>query len=134
MTTPCLQGERLVTLEMILKSVSDTLAEQKQLGAKTYEVLADISEQGAQIKSLTERMGEAERDIQAAFKSIRRIDLLHAKECGGEEVEEKRQKFWDGVKTQITPYAISGLLFILWLIDKLDVFQAIAKLWKEMKG
>jgi uncharacterized coiled-coil protein SlyX len=134
MTTPCQQGERFVTLEMILKSVSDTLAEQKQLGAKTYEKLADISEQGAQIKSLTERMGEAERDIQVAFKSIRRIDLLHAKECGEEAVNEKRKKFWDGVKTQITPYAISGLLFILWLVDKLDVVQAIAKLWKEMKG
>ncbi len=134
MTTPCLQGERLVTFEMILRSVSDTLNEQKQLGAKTYEVLAEISEQGAQIKSLTARIDVAERDVQAAFKSIRRIDLLHAKECGEEEVEEKRQKFWDGVKTQITPYAISGLLFVLWLADKLNVFQTIAKLWKEMKG
>ena len=134
MTTPCQQGERLVTLEMILRSGSDTLNEQKQLGAKTYEVLAEISEQGAQIKSLTARMDVAERDVQAAFKSIRRIDLLHAKECGEESVEAERQKFWDGVKTQITPYAISGLLFILWLVDKLNVFQTIAKLWKEMKG
>lgn len=134
MTTPCLQGERLVTLEMILKSVSDTLAEQKQLGTRTYEVLADISEQGAQIKSLTARIDEAERDVQAAFKALRRIDLHHAKECGAESVESERQKFWDGVKTQITPYAISGLLFILWLADKLDVFQHIAKLWKEMKS
>lgn len=134
MTTPCLQGERLVTLEMILKNVSDTLTEQKQLGAKTYEVLADISEQGAQIKSLTARMDEAERDVQAAFKSIRRIDLLHAEERGEESVEAKRQKFWDGVKTQVTPYAISGLLFVLWLVDRMNVFQTIVKLWKEMKG
>lgn len=134
MTTPCLQGERLITLEMILKNVSDTLTEQKLLGAKTYEVLADISEQGAQIKSLTARMDEAERDVQAAFKSIRRIDLLHAKECGEEGVEKKRQKFWNGVKTQVTPYAISGLLFILWLVDRMDVFQTIVNLWKETKG
>jgi hypothetical protein len=129
-----MQGERLVTLEMILKNVSDTLTEQKQLGAKTYEVLADISEQGAQIKSLTARMDVTERDVQAAFKSIRRIDLLHAKECGEETVEAERQKFWDGVKIQVTPYAISGLLFVLWLVDKLNVFQTILKLWKEAKS
>lgn len=134
MTTPCLQGERLVTLEIILKNVSDTLTEQKLLGTKTYEVLADISEQGAQIKSLTARMDTAERDVQAAFKSIRRIDRLHSEERGEEAVEVKRQKFWDGVKTQVTPYAISGLLFVIWLVDRMDVFQTIVKLWKEMKG
>lgn len=133
MTTPCQQGERFVTLEMILKNISETLEVQKKLGTKTYEVLAEISEQGTQIKSLTERMSEAEKDIEAAFKSIRRIDLLHAEENGAEKAEAERQKFWDGVKTQITPYAISGLLFILWLVDKLNVFQAIAKLWKEIK-
>lgn len=134
MSEPCSQNGRLVTLETILEAIRETLSEQKTLGLKTYEVLSAISEQGAQLKSLTTRVDCAEDDIQAAFKSIRRIDLLHAKECGEAEVEGKRQKFWDGVLQRAAPFALTVAIFLLWLFDKLNVGQWVTRMLKEMKG
>lgn len=135
MSEPCKQGERLATLETILEQMADTLSEQKALGVKTYEVLADLSEQGAEIRSLTSRSDKAEKDIEEAFKSIRKIDRRHAEEDGMNKVEarieERQQKFWDGIKSQFTEKALIGMLFIMWLLDKYNVPQSVHALWKE---
>lgn len=76
MTEPCVQGERLVTLETILEQVSETLHEQKTLGIKTYEVLANISKQGEQIKSLMVRVSRVEHDLEAGFVRTRKIEEM----------------------------------------------------------
>jgi len=134
MSDPCTQGERLCTLEVILKSISDTLTDQKAIGVKTYEVLSEISEQGAQIKSLTMRMDFTENDVQQAFRAIRKIDLRHAHEDGAQKVEGEHKAFWDGVKQRTTPFLFPILLLVLWLADKFNVAQFFVKSFKEMKG
>ena len=131
---PCSQSDRLVTLEIILETIGDTLTEQKALGLKTYEVLSSISEQGAQIKSLTTRIDGAEDDIQVAFKSIRRLDLRHSKEDGADQVEAKNRAFWIGCMQRAAPFVLSVAIFLLWLFDKLNAGQWITKMLKEMRG
>lgn len=74
MSDPCAQKERLTALEMILKSMSDTLSEQKALSVRTYQVLSDISKQGAQIQSLTARTDTNERDTEELFKRTRKSE------------------------------------------------------------
>jgi len=134
MAESCIQGERLITLEMILKSMSETLGEQKVLSQKTYQVLTDISGHAIQIHSITKRLDVSEQDIQAAFKSLRRIDLRHATEDGVEEVEEKNSKFWDAIKQSSVPYIFVVIWFAFWVADKFNVFIKIGKLWAESKG
>jgi len=103
---PCAQRERLTTLEMILKNMSDTLHEQKQLGTKTYEVLADISEQGAQIKSLTGRLDTSEKDIEEMFKRTRKVEdkvIEHTSFISNYEKDSSNRR-------SITAPVFSGLL------------------------
>jgi hypothetical protein len=134
MAEPCIQGDRLITLEMILKSMNETLTDQKAISAETYKVLSVISEQGAQLRSITSRVDDNERDLQIAFKSIRRIDLRHAHEDGAEDIVKEHSQFWNGIKQQSTPYAFTVLFFVLWLADKFNVIQFFAGMFKQMKG
>ncbi len=131
---PCIQGERLVTLEMILKAMGETLADQKIISARTYEVLSVISEQGAQIQSLIMRADCAQNDMDQAFRAIRRIDLRHAREDGADKVETEQKAFWAGMRQRSTPFVFTLLFFLLWLGDKFNVVQFFAKMFKEMKG
>jgi len=106
MPEPCVQGERLVSLETILEQMSETLHEQKQLGVKTYEVLACISKQGEQINSLTARQDKSERDTEELFGRVRKSEntvIEHSGFIASHIAAEDKQ-------SRITAPVFSGLL------------------------
>ncbi len=107
---------------------------QDSLMERQTAAMESIMAQGEQIKFLTQSTSKHDTDIEAAFKAIRRIDLRHAVEDGEEKVEERQQKFWDGVKQQFTDKALVGLLFIWWLSDKFHIPTTVARWLKEFKG
>jgi ABC-type transporter Mla subunit MlaD len=47
---------------------------------------------------------------------------------------ETKVKFWTDVKLALLPYIVGGVLFALWLIDRLGIATAVANLFKEMEG
>ena len=134
MSDPCTQTDRICTLETVLKAIHETLSDQKAIGLKTYEVLSTISEQGAQIKSLTIRADSTEQDIEQAWKSIRRLDMRHSKEDGVREVGRAQKEFWIGCMQRAAPFVLSASIFLLWLFDRCNAGQWISKMIKEMKG
>lgn len=116
--------------------------------------MEEIARQGGIIQNHENRLSKSESDVSEAFRQIRHIDdscaidsdvkdlderlreieLVHAKEQGVNCILQKRTKFWDGVKQQMTPYVISGLLFIMYLIDKMNWFQKLLKIWHDFKN
>jgi hypothetical protein len=134
MTQPCIQGERLVTLEIILEQMAATLTEQKQLGVKTYEVLASISLQGEQISSLIADTTALKRDMEEAFKSLRRINSRHDREDGADTADTKWKKAGVWFFEKLSIPVLMTLCFLLWVGDKFNWFTRAAAIWKEFKG
>jgi hypothetical protein len=97
-----------------------------------------MAAQGATLEAHTTQIGKNTKDISNAWKVIRTIELRHEREDGAEEVtekiEERQQKFWDGVKLQFTSRAFIGLFFIFWLNDHYSFTRKIAALWTQFKG
>lgn len=134
--------------------ISATLKRLDRHTERSAIAMEEMAAQGAILKNHEVRMEKQDKDIGEAFSRIRiledttvsvedfdkvrhkvsKMELQHAKEYGADEVIEKQQEFWSGVKQQVTANALMGMLFIIWLVDKFNVAQAIAKLWKEMKG
>jgi hypothetical protein len=132
-TQPCKQGERLAVIETGQTQINKTLESLELICGKTFEVLSVISGQSIQIQALTSCTEKLKVDVEEAFNDIRRIDLLHAKEDGAEEIVEEQQKFWSGVKQQFTAPALMGLCFVVWLNDKYHATATLWKWWKEFK-
>ena len=134
MTEPCVQGERLATLETILEQMAETLTEQKQLGIRTYEVLASISLQGQQIKSLIATTDQIHKDLEEAFGRLRIIEHRHDIETGMTEADIRWRSagLWFLEKLSI-PIMVT-LFLLLWAGDKFQWFTRALATWKEFKG
>lgn len=94
--------------------------------------MEEMAKQGAIVNNHEARLNKHDLDFREAFRRIQVTELYQAKEKGAEAVIEKQTKFWDGVKQQVTPFALSGFIFIIWLLDKFNVPVSLGKLWKEM--
>lgn len=93
----------------------------------------DIQEAFIQIRAL-EQSTASSLDMEVIKKKVETFELRHAEEHGERRVQARTTKFWDGVKQQVTPYVLMGLLFIWWLSDKYDAVQKLFKLYKEFRG
>jgi hypothetical protein len=96
--------------------------------------MEEMAAQGAILANHEARLNKHDLDLREVFGRVRIVENFQSKEEGAEEVVEKQQKFWDGVKQQVTPYALIGAVFIIYLLDKFNVSIFLAKVWKEMKG
>lgn len=93
--------------------------------------LEQIAQHTVMVQAHEKRLDVHDEDFREAFERIRTIEDKHLREAGASAVIKRQTKFWDGVRQQITPYAIAGLLFLFWLLDKFDIVQRTVKLWKE---
>lgn len=76
MSGPCIQGERLATLETIIEQNSETMSDMKDISRKTYEVLSVISEQGAELRELRANATRHSKDLEEAFIRERALEKL----------------------------------------------------------
>lgn len=106
MTDPCRQNERLITLEMILERVSDTMAEQKEIGRHTLEKLSVLAVQSEQIKSLTQRTDKTEKDIEWQYDRIRKTEEAIATHSAFITQHHER----DEKASKVTAPVIAGLI------------------------
>jgi uncharacterized coiled-coil protein SlyX len=114
-------------MEEIARNSIMTESHEKRLDKNDH----DLSELYGRVRIIEMKKANLS-DVAAQDMRLRTLELDHAIESGAEEVVESRQKFWDGVKQQITPHAVIGMIFIIWLLDKFNIPVALAKLWKEM--
>lgn len=126
-TNDCIHNE---TFDHISKTL-DRLDNHTERAAVAME---EMAKQSVIISNHERRLGDHDAAFREAFSRVRILEELKNRYVGAEKVIEKRQKFWDGVKQQVTPYAIVGLIFMFWLIDKFNVTQFLSKMFKEMKG
>ena len=76
MGEPCMQGERLATLETIIEQNSVTMIDMKDISRKTYEVLSVISEQGSEIRALRSTAERHAKDLEESFVRMRAQEKL----------------------------------------------------------
>lgn len=87
------------------------------------------------IDNISTRMDEACRKIEAR---VVKIELRHAEEVGEERVEakiekkeERKRKFWDGVKVNLAPNMAGLVFFVFWLCAHYGVLTWISRAWHE---
>jgi hypothetical protein len=152
--TACVQDKVIVEIQTTLMYFKD--AEKRREGREERMLVAmeSVAAQGATLHGLSLASERHDKALAEAFVQIRAIDqstataldmeiikgkvelieLRHAQDHGEHKVTESRTKFWDGVKQQVTPYAIAGFFFIWWLSDKFNLAQGLKNLLKEFKG
>lgn len=113
-------GSTLNRLEGYAKRQAEAMEELAQQSIILVNHERRLDDHGAEIKDLTERVIE--------------LELVQATERGALEVSEKRCRFWDGVRQQMTPYLVGFIFFVFYMLDKFNIPQFIAKVWKEMHG
>jgi hypothetical protein len=136
------------------RHISETLNRLDRHTERSAIAMEEMAAQSAIIRNHEARLTEQHKNINEAFVRIRtledttvsdeefqkvrhkvsKLELRHARESGVEMVEEKHEKFWDDMKCKSTPFAFTFMFLLLWLSDKFNVFQNIAKWLKEMKG
>lgn len=132
--TPCVQGERLAKMETVLEYAVDILREQKEIGAKTLDRLDTLSIQGEQLKVLITDVAKLKVDMERAFEYIRKINKRHDIETGEEIIQSIWRKRIDFFLEKLSVPFLMGFCFMIWLIDKFNIFGQLVKAWKEFKG
>jgi len=119
-------------------SIAATLTRLDKHTERTATALEDLVRVSVTIQNHEVRIDKNTKDIGAAWKVLREIELRHAEEHGAavveEKIEERQQKFWDGVKQQFTEKAIMGMFFAWWLGDKFHIPTRLLNWIKEFKG
>ncbi|MBV5338151.1 MAG: hypothetical protein J0665_01140 [Deltaproteobacteria bacterium] len=154
MAEPCIQDRVIGEMQTTLIFFKEAEVRREGREERMLVAMESVAAQGAVLQIQAKRIDKHDEDISEAFGLIRGIsqstaskaevdiiknkldviELRHAEDHGENLVIERQTKFWDGVKQQVTPYVFIGIMFILWLFDKFNIGQAIAKLLKEMKG
>ena len=120
---------------------SPVIADLKETMGRVAIALETIAAQGVSVASHEKRLDGHDKNVSELYGLVRKVEAgiyaintRHAKEEGVEEVKTEERKFWQQIKVQLTPYALSLTIFVIFTLDKLHLVEKIAKLWKEMKG
>ena len=118
------------TFEHITKTL-DRLDSHTERAAVAME---EMAKQGAILSNHEHRLNTYEGDLRECFGRLRAVEQVQAKDRGATEVVVRQKRFWDQIKIRLSPYLISTVIFLIYLVDRLDLGGRIAKLWKEMNG
>ena len=88
------------------------------------------------------RMREVEQNkaplgyVESLEKRIRLIEKEHDIEEGVESALEQKEddSFWTNVKRMSAPYVLPTAIMIIYVLDKFNIPQNVAKIVKEIKG
>lgn len=114
--------------------IEDTLSRLDAHGERTAVALETIAAQGILVSQHEKRLDKHDEHFNELFTRVRKVELKDAKDLGAKTVENKSNRFWDQIKTNLVPYVIGSVFLFFYTMDKYDVFQKIAKIYKEMKG
>lgn len=144
-TDDCLHNETFMHISATLKRL-DRHTE------RTAIAMEEMAAQGAIIKNHEARINKHDVDISEAFGQLRMlqdttasvedidqirlrvhtIEIGRATAAGAEEIIGERRRFWDGIKQQMTTNLLLWVGFAIWTIDRFNVAQKIAVLFKKM--
>ena len=113
----------------------------QELMGRVVKALEDIAAQGAMVSAHEKRLDNQNEHIENLYainrlikEDITKIQLKHAQERGAEAVIGKNKAFAEKIKVSLAPYLLSAGIFFIWLFDKGNVGEKLAKLWHEFKG
>ena len=116
-----------LAMEEIARNSAITESHEKRLDKVDH----DFRELFGRVRIMENKKAD-QSHVVAIDDRVRTIETVHATESGSKKVVEEQTKFWDGVKQQVTPFALSGFIFLIWLMDRFNVPVSLGKLWKEM--
>lgn len=114
-----------------IERIEDTLERLEKHGERTAIALEVIASQVVRTDYLEKRVDKHDEDLKESFSRLRIIENKHSKEAGVESVERKQEKFWTEIRIRLFTPIILVIFFILWVFDKLNIFQGVWKLFKE---
>ncbi len=126
-------GKSLTRLDSHINSVNKHMERSEEHMRRTAVALENIAAQGVLINTHENRLTKHDSHFEELFGRVRSIEAVHAKDEGIEEIEEKKEKFWSELKLKMVTPALTGLFFLLWILDRSEFFVKVATLWKEFK-
>ena len=126
-------GKSLQRVESHLSNVNSHMERSEEHMRRTAVALENIAAQGVLINTHENRLTKHDSHFEELFGRVRVIESVHAKDEGIEEIEEKKEKFWSEMKLKLVTPALTGLFFLLWILDRSEFFVKVATLWKEFK-
>lgn len=132
--------------EDIMKAHSETLQRLDNNYERVAVALEQLARRGAQVDNLEKSAERNQSSIQIAFSQVREIDkrvtVLEMDKSyheGSEQAEEKGEVIWTKLQRvtlvlQIFTPCLFGLFFLFWMLDKYELAQSVAALFREMVG
>ena len=126
-------GKQLSRVESHLCNVNSHMARSEEHMRRTAVALENLAAQGVLINTHENRLTKHDTHFEELFGRVRTIEAVHAKDEGIEEIEDKKEKFWSEMKLKLMTPVLTGLFFLLWILDRSEFFVKVANLWKEFK-
>jgi hypothetical protein len=130
----CVNAPTLTAIKLTLETFKSGISELTKSSSRTAEALEEIARQGAKVEShekcldrIDKKLDKHDEYFAEAFRLIRAIETVEAKETGKEEIIEKREAFHNQVKISMLPWAIGGIILLAWMIDHYNVIEFIAR-------